>query len=92
MIIENVASKGVKLVVFPEVDLGQGDGPTLHCFEKIGRLGGLICWENFMLLVRNAMYKKEIQLQCAPTLDKSPKWLLSVQCLQRKGTVVIGVC
>lgn len=73
---------------------GQGDGSTLHCFEtEIGRLGGLICWENFMPLARNAMYEKGIQLYCAPTWDKSPKWLLGVQWFAKEGgAFVISVC
>src|SRR6185369_7746651 len=47
---------------------GFGDGSTLPVFETpLGRLGAVICWENYMSLLRTAMYAKGIQLYCAPT-------------------------
>ena len=37
--------------------------------DKFGRLGAVICWENYMPLLRMAMYAKGIQIYCAPTAD-----------------------
>jgi predicted amidohydrolase len=49
---------------------GAGDGSTLPVFETpAGRLGAVICWENYMPLLRTAMYAKGIQVWCAPTAD-----------------------
>jgi hypothetical protein len=46
---------------------GMGDGSTLPVFETpLGRLGAVICWENYMPLLRMSMYAKGIQIWCAP--------------------------
>ena len=59
---------------------------------KIGKLGGLICWEHLMPLARNAMYENGVQILAAPTWDKSPNWLLSMQSNAREGGVFIISC
>ena len=54
---------------------GFGDGSTLPVFDTpLGRLGAVICWENYMPLMRTAMYGKGIQLYCAPTADDRDNW------------------
>ncbi|GAA5021556.1 nitrilase [Marivirga lumbricoides] len=54
---------------------GEGDGTTIATFDtEIGRLGGLICWENYMPLARMAIYQKGIQLYVAPTADARDSW------------------
>lgn len=72
----------------------QGDGSTLHVFDtSFGKLGGLICWENYMPLARNAMYAWGTQILAAPTWDKSENWLLSLRHIAREGGMfVIGCC
>jgi nitrilase len=72
----------------------QGDGSTLHVFDSdIGRLGGLICWENYMPLARHAMYAWGTQIHAAPTWDSSDNWLLSLRHVAREGGMfVIGCC
>ena len=68
----------------------QGDGSTLKSYDtSVGKLGGLICWENFMPLVRNAMYENGTQILAAPTWDKSPNWQLSMQHIAREGGIFI---
>ncbi|PTB97580.1 nitrilase [Marivirga lumbricoides] len=54
---------------------GEGDGTTIATFDtEIGRLGGLICWENYMPLARMAIYQKGIQLYVAPSADARDSW------------------
>jgi len=73
---------------------GQGDGSTLPAFDtSIGKLGGLLCWENFMPLARQSMYVQGVQIHVAPTWDSSENWLLSMRHIAREGGMyVIGVC
>lgn len=72
----------------------QGDGSTLNSYEtSAGRLAGLICWENFMPLVRNSIYESGAQILAAPTWDKSPKWIQSMQHIAREGGLfVVSSC
>lgn len=54
---------------------GQGDGGGLRTIEtEVGRLGGLICWENYMPLARFALYESGVELYVASTADDSEKW------------------
>jgi len=73
---------------------GQGDGSDLKSYEtSAGKIGGLICWENYMPLARTAMYESGMQILAAPTWDKSPNWQASMQHIAREGGVfVISVC
>ncbi|MTI89444.1 MAG: carbon-nitrogen hydrolase family protein [Balneolaceae bacterium] len=72
----------------------QGDGTTLQSYHtSAGKIGGLICWENFMPLARNAMYESGTQILVSPTWDKSPNWLQSMQHIAREGGLfVISSC
>ena len=50
-------------------------GESLVTFNtKIGKLGGLICWENYMPLARMAMYQKGVEIYIAPTADSRKEW------------------
>jgi len=73
---------------------GQGNGNTLEAYEtSIGKIGGLICWENFMPLARNAIYEAGTQIYVAPTWDKGLNWLGSMQHIAREGGVfVVSSC
>ena len=72
----------------------QGDGSTLNSYNtSIGKIAGLICWENFMPLARNAIYESGAQILATPTWDKSPNWLQSMQHIAREGGLfVISAC
>lgn len=73
---------------------GQGDGSMMESYEtSAGRLGGLICWENYMPLARNTMFELGTQILAVPTWDKSPKWLTSLPVYAREGGVfIISAC
>ena len=59
---------------------GPGDGTDLDVVEtKLGRVGGLICWENRMPLARYELYNKGVQIWVAPTADDSDGWLASMR-------------
>lgn len=71
----------------------QGDGSTLNVFDtSIGKLSGLICWENYMPLARNAIYAMGTQILATPTWDKSINWLSSLQHIAREGGMFIINC
>jgi nitrilase len=54
---------------------GQGDGGGLEAVETpYGRLGGLVCWENYMPLARFALYESGIELYVASTADDGEAW------------------
>lgn len=71
----------------------QGDGSTLQAYDTpIGKLGGLICWENYMPLARNAMYAWGTQIYLAPTWDSSENWLISLRHIAREGGMFVIGC
>jgi len=82
-----VATGGERLV------WGTGDGSTLAVIDTpFGRVGGLICWENYMPLARAAMYEQHIDVLLAPTWDNSHLWPLSMRHIAAEGRCyVLGI-
>ncbi len=73
---------------------GRGDGSTLRVFDTpVGRVGGLICWENWMPLSRFALYSQGEQIHIAPTADDDERTLINTRNTAIEGGVfVISVC
>jgi nitrilase len=73
---------------------GHGDGSTIPVIDTpLGKLGAVICWENYMPLLRAAMYAKQIQLYCAPTVDDRDSWIPSMQHVACEGRCyVLSAC
>src|SRR5699024_2100842 len=65
---------------------GEGDGSTLPVFDTpYGKIGTLICWENYMPLARMAMYEKGVKIFVMPTADAGDLWLSTVQHVAAEG-------
>lgn len=65
---------------------GQSDGDSLVSFDTdLGKIGGLICWENYMPLARTAMYQKGVEIYLAPTADARPSWQATMQHIALEG-------
>ena len=65
---------------------GFGDGSTLPVIDTpLGRVGTVICWENYMPMLRMAMYAKGVQLYCAPTADDRETWLSTIRHIALEG-------
>ncbi len=72
---------------------GEGDGSTLPVVETpFGRVGGLICWENYMPLARTAMYAKGVELYLAPTADARNAWQATIQHIALEGRCFVLSC
>jgi len=68
-------------------------GESLVTFQtKIGKLGGLICWENYMPLARMSMYKKGVEIYIAPTADAREEWTSTMQHIALEGRCFVLGC
>jgi nitrilase len=65
---------------------GFGDGSTMPVYDTpLGKLGAVICWENYLPLMRAAMYAKGVEIYCAPTADARDTWLASMRHIAVEG-------
>jgi len=72
---------------------GEGDGSTLTVLDtELGRIGGLICWENYMPLARMAIYGKAVQIYLAPTADSRDTWQATLRHIACEGRCFVLAC
>jgi nitrilase len=73
---------------------GQGDGEGLRAIETgIGRIGGLICWENYMPLARFALYESGVEIYIASTADDGDEWQATLVHIARESRAfVVSPC
>ncbi len=65
---------------------GRGDARGLRVVETpAGRIGGLICWENYMPLARYALFAQNVEVYVAPTWDAGEGWLATMRHIAREG-------
>jgi nitrilase len=69
---------------------GQGDGRGLRAFETpLGRLGGLICWENYMPLARFSLYESGVEIYIASTADDGDAWQATLVHIARESRAFV---
>jgi nitrilase len=73
---------------------GLGDEKGLGAIQSdVGKVGGLICWENLMPLARFALYQSGIEVYLAPTADDSEAWHDSIRHIAREArSFVLSSC
>lgn len=72
---------------------GEGDGSDLKVLETpIGKLSGLICWENYMPNARMKLYEQDVQIYLAPTADQRESWQATMQHIACEGRCFVLGC
>ena len=72
---------------------GFGDGHGLNVIDTpVGRIGSLICWENYMPLARYSPYSQGIEIYIAPTYDSGEAWIATMQHIAREGKCWVISC
>jgi nitrilase len=69
---------------------GQGDGSGLRAIPtELGRIGGLICWENYMPLARFALYESGVEIYIASTADDGDDWQSTLGHIARESRAFV---
>ena len=72
---------------------GAGDGVGLETVSTaVGRVGGLICWENYMPLARFALFAAGVQVYVAPTWDEGDGWISTMRHIALEGRCWVLSC
>ncbi len=73
---------------------GCGDGSTLRAIDTpVGRVSAVICWENYLPLLRMALYSQNVEIYCAPTVDDRDMWIPTMRHIAYEGrTFVLSAC
>jgi len=72
---------------------GFGDGTGLNVVDTpVGRIGSLLCWENYMPLARYSLYSQGIEIYIAPTYDSGEAWTGTMQHIAREGKCWVLSC
>ena len=83
----------IKPTGFERIIWGEAGGEGLVTFHTdIGKLGGLICWENYMPEARMAMYKKGVEIYIAPTADSRDNWTATMKHIALEGRCFVLGC
>ncbi|MEL7485819.1 MAG: carbon-nitrogen hydrolase family protein [Pseudomonadota bacterium] len=73
---------------------GFGDGSTVDAFDATcGRVSAVICWENYMPMLRMSQYAQGVQFYCAPTVDDRENWISTMRTVALEGRCfVLSAC
>ena len=73
---------------------GRGDASDLITMDtRAGRIGAAICWENYMPLLRAALYARNLDVWCAPTVDDRDIWQTSMRAIAYEArTFLVSAC
>lgn len=83
----------IKPTGFERIIWGEAGGEGLVTFHTdIGKLGGLICWENYMPEARMSMYKQGVEIYIAPTADSRDNWTATMKHIALEGRCFVLGC
>jgi len=72
---------------------GEGDGSDLQVLPTpFGKIGGLICWENYMPLARTTLYQQGLEIYLAPTADCRDSWQATLTHIACEGRCFVLGC